>query len=146
MQPGEHNVYAALVTARNAQLQAQWTRIQMFLVFNTVAIPLVFATGQSEAAKTAISVVAGGIHVALILSAFRSASWISFYDFKLVQMEQLDSEIDAQKIRVSIFSSREFEARQRSRLATRRIFTPVGVIFVVFWVEEAVRRLLTIAL
>ena len=146
MKTGEPNVYAALVTARNSQLQAQWTRIQMFLVFNTVAIPLVSGAGQSEAAKVAISFIASGIHIALMLSAFRSASWVGFYDLKLTQMEQLDSEDKEQKCRVPVFSSREFKARQSSRFASRRIFAPLGVMFVIFWIEEAVRRLLDFAL
>lgn len=144
MRMGEPNVYSALVTARNAQLQAQWTRIQMFLVFNTVAIPLVFGTGQSELVKISVSMTAAGIHTALMLSALRSASWVAFYDLKLTKLELLDAEDETQKTRVSVFSSREFALRQSDRFASRRIFAPVGVMFVIVWVEETIRRLLVL--
>jgi len=140
MQPGEHDVYAALVTARNAQLQAQWTRIQIFMAFNAVALPLMFGTEGYELMKMIFSFAALAVHTGLMLSAIRSASWVNFYDQKLALLEELDRENEQRKSRVLVFSSREFKSKQQERFTSRRVFAPIGLVFVLLWLEESIVR------
>lgn len=115
----------------------------MFLAFNAIALPLVFGTEGYEMMKTMISVVALAVHIGLMLSAIRSAGWVSFYDQKLSLFEDLDAEDQDMKSRVLVFSSREFKAKQQERFTSRKIFAPIGLMFVLMWLEESLVRCLS---
>jgi hypothetical protein len=70
---GEPQIYASLATMRNGYLQGQWQRVQMFLAFNTVAIPLVLgaATTTSNKIQLVIDVAAVIAHLAMMQAMLR---------------------------------------------------------------------------
>jgi hypothetical protein len=60
MQNAEPNLYGGLATIRNGDMQMQWSRAQMYLVFNTVALPLIFASETDENVKFVLGIVGSG--------------------------------------------------------------------------------------
>ncbi|OGZ43559.1 MAG: hypothetical protein A3J55_01445 [Candidatus Ryanbacteria bacterium RIFCSPHIGHO2_02_FULL_45_17b] len=65
-------MFIGLSTLRNGYMQMQWSRVQMFLVFNTIALPIVLGTGQPEVVKFFISLVAVPIHLLLLNAVLRA--------------------------------------------------------------------------
>lgn len=73
MRDGEPNMYTALSTLRNGQTQLQWSRIQMLLVFNMVAMPITTGGSQSEPAKLVLSMVGMIAHLSCSSPAYAVA-------------------------------------------------------------------------
>lgn len=140
MRDGEPNVYGAVATMRNGYLQGQWQRVQMFLVFNTVAIPLVLGTTSTDAIKLFISVAAVVVHLAVMHSTLRADYWLKFFDERMVEFERLDADNES-GIRVKMFSHPGFDTRRHSLLASRRFFGFVGIAALVFWIWQFINQI-----
>jgi hypothetical protein len=139
MRDGEPQIYTALATLRNGQTQLQWNRVQMFLVFNTIAIPLVMGTGQSAGVKFALSFIGLIGHFAIFVAAVRGDGWIDHWDGKMAELERLDQEEgNVLGSRVRIFDNMDFETRRRRGVTSRRIFGPIGIAFMLFWLGQSV--------
>jgi hypothetical protein len=142
MRDGEPQIYTSLATLRNGYMQTQWGRVQMFLVFNTIALPLVFGvvqTKQPELVRFVISVVGSCMHVVLLNATLRADNWIKYLDQQLVALERLDQE-DPNGVRVLPFSNPDFGEIRHSWFASRRLFGVIGLAVATLWIEEAVRH------
>ena len=111
----------------------------MFLLFNTVALPLVFGSGQTEIVKFVISGVGILTHLLLLNAVMRANSWIKFLDGKLFQLEQLDQD-DQNGARVFIFSDPQFSEKRNSLVASRVIFSIIGIGAIVLWIREMIQH------
>ncbi len=139
MRNGEPGMFIGLSTLRNGYMQMQWSRVQMFLVFNTVVLPIVFGTDQSEAVKLVISIVGVASHVLLLNAVLRANGWTNLIDRTLVQLENLDKESE-DGVRVSFFSSADFQKARKSWFASRLVFGTIGIAVIVLWIEESIRH------
>jgi hypothetical protein len=137
MRDGEPNMYTALATMRNGYMQMQWSRVQMFLVFNTVALPLVFGTGQNDIVKLFVSTVGVGMHVLLLMATGRAEMWISYIDTRLSALERLDWD-NVNAVRVRVFSHVDFEAKRAGAFASRKIFGSLGATVMIVWLWQAI--------
>lgn len=140
MRDGEPNIYGALATMRNGYTQMQWTRVQMFLVFNTVAIPLVLGSASTSAIKLFISVAAIVVHLAVMHATLRADHWLKFFDERMVEFEGLDAD-NENGTRVRVFSHPGFDTRRHSWLASRRFFGFVGIAALVFWIWQFINQI-----
>ncbi len=140
MRDGEPNIYGAIATIRNGYLQGQWQRVQMFLVFNTIAIPLVLATATSDKIRLAISSAAVFAHLAIMQGTLRADSWLEFFDARLVELENLDAD-ETTGTRVRVFSHPDFAARRRTWAASRRYFGFLGIIALIFWIWQSASQI-----
>jgi len=122
---------------RNGYLQGQWQRVQMFLVFNTVALPLIFGTVQPEQVKLIICVVGLGIHMVILQATLRADGWIQFLDARMINLEQLDDE-DPSGVRVKVFSHPDFAGKRYSWLASRKAFGFFGLAVSAVWVWQSI--------
>lgn len=138
MRDGEPQIYTSLTTLRNGYMQTQWQRVQMFLVFNTVALPLIFGTTQPDQVKMFVSLVGLGMHVVILQATLRADSWIKYLDERLVEFEQLDGE-DPNSVRVKVFSHPDFDEKRHSWLASRRIFGIFGLLISAIWIWQTIR-------
>lgn len=138
MRNGEPNIYAALATLRNGYMQMQWGRVQMFLVFNMIAFPLVFGEGQLDRVKLIISIVGASGHLFLLQATLRADGWIKFLDARMRELERLD-EGDPNSSRVPVFNHRTFSSIRGSWFASRRAFAIGGIIVGGIWVWQTFR-------
>ncbi len=142
MRDGEPQIYTSLATLRNGYMQTQWSRVQMFLVFNTIALPLVFGivqTTQPELVRFVISLVGACMHLVLLNATLRADNWIKYLDDRMTELEQLDRE-DQNGVRVFVFSHQDFTTMRHSWFASRRLFGIIGLAVAVTWLEESVRH------
>lgn len=137
MRNGEPNMYAGLATLRNGHVQGQWSRLQLFLTFNAIAIPIVIATEQSVQIKTLISGAGILIHYTLLLGAVRANEWTKFWDKKMAALERLDGK-KKNGTRVRVFSDGAFTLRRVSKFSTRFSFIPLAILAIGFWIVEVV--------
>ena len=142
MRDGEPNVYTALAILRNGQTQLQWSRIQMLLGFNAIAIPIIFGATQSEQAKLMASIVGMAGHFILIIAAIRASGWINYWDARIADLERIDStDENPNGVRVQVFSSSEFESLKARGKYLNRAFVAVGIVFMLFWLWNWLRLL-----
>lgn len=137
MRDGEPQIYTSLATMRNGYMVTQWQRVQMFLVFNTVAIPLVLGSTANEEIKLFVSVAGMLVHWVVLHGTLRADNWIKYLDARMIELEGLDITNDA-SVRVQVFSHPDFTARRHSWLASRRFFGLVGLSAFVFWIWQFV--------
>ncbi|RJQ36705.1 hypothetical protein C4552_02315 [Candidatus Parcubacteria bacterium] len=109
----------------------------MFLVFNTVALPIVFGTGQPEWVKFVISLVGLFVHLLILSATGRANNWIAFFDARLAALEEIDQD-GSDSARVKIFSDPEFEERRSRALASRRLFSGIGIFVALVWLVRAI--------
>lgn len=141
MRDGEPNIYIALATIRNGYIQLQWSRVQSYLVFNIVALPLVFGTGQVENVKFILCLIGIVFHTFIPLAVLRGERWTRYWNKKMAELERLDQQAaNKSGSRVLVFSDPRFEAMRTSRIASRKIFAPIAIALEVIWIEEAVRH------
>jgi hypothetical protein len=140
MRDGEPNIYGAIATLRNGYLQGQWQRVQMFLVFNTVAIPIVLATATSDKIRLALSSAAVLAHLAIMQGTLRADSWLEFFDSRLIELENLDAE-DPNGVRVRVFSHPDFSPRRRTWFASRWLFGYLGIVAFIFWIWQLIGQI-----
>ena len=135
MRDGEPNIYGALATLRSGQTQVQWSRIQMVVVFNAVALALVLGTGQlSEEVRLTIGIVGFAIHFGVLIASRRGDRWIQYWDGRMVELEQLDQEEgNTSGSRVSVFNRPDFSQMRGVGLTSRRVFGVVGIIATILW-------------
>lgn len=141
MRDGEPNIYGAIATMRNGYLQGQWQRVQMFLVFNTIAIPLVLAANTSDKIRLIVSSAAVFAHLAIMQGTLRADGWLEFFDARMVELENLDIE-DTVGIRVRVFSHPDFNPRRRTWFASRWLFGLFGIIALIFWIWQLISQIL----
>lgn len=137
MRDGEPQIYTSLATLRNGYMQTQWQRVQMFLVFNTVALPLVFGTTQLDQVKLFVSAVGLGMHGVILQATLRADNWIKFLDERMVELEGFDQE-DPNAVRVKVFSHVDFAGKRHSMFASRRIFGLFGLLVSAIWIWETI--------
>ena len=137
MRDGEPQIYTALATMRNGYMQSQWSRVQMFLAFNTIAFPFVFSSQQSEDVKFFLSLAGIFVHLILLQGTLRADMWISKIDAKMQSIEELDAGEDV-GTRVVFFTDQEFTRMRGSIFASRRIFWSVGIVVLVTWVLQTI--------
>lgn len=134
MRDGEPNIYTALAILRNGQTQLQWGRIQMLLVFNTVAIPVVAGAGQYELVKLALSMIGLAVHIALVGAAIRGSNWIDYWGERIAELERLDSEESSSDgVRVKVFSHPDFYLIHKRGVFLKKIFMWVGIVLGLCW-------------
>lgn len=147
MRDGEPNMYAALAMLRNGQTQLQWSRIQMLLIFNMVAMPITTGGSQSEPTKLMLSMVGVLAHLILLVASFRGSGWIDYWDDRIMDLERLDSEeLNQNGVRVQVFSHPEFKSFKTKGRYLNKVFVGVGILFTLFWFEEYLRLLGLISL
>lgn len=134
MRNGEPNMYTALANLRNGYVQGQWSRLQLFLTFNAIGLPIVISDATSPQVKLLLSGMAVLIHYAVLLGSIRANRWIEFWDNKLANFERLDK--SRNKIRVAVFSDKDFGSKRKNRFSTRFSFIPLAGLIVGFWVFE----------
>lgn len=134
MQNGEPNVYAAIVTMRNTYMLMQWQKVQMFLGFNIIGVPLLYAEEVPLSLKTAISIIGLLVHFGLLVASRRAEQWIRLYDVKLATLERY-SDIGAaeSKIRVPLFSDEEVIGFRNVKTASRFLFGYIGIAIMIYW-------------
>jgi hypothetical protein len=89
MRNGEPQIYTALATIRNGYVQSQWQRVQMFLTFNTIALPVVMATEQGPKISALVSVAGVLVHLILLQGTARANKWIERIDERLRQLGRI---------------------------------------------------------
>src|SRR5580692_1912246 len=132
MRNGEPNVYSGLATIRNGYMQMQWSLTQMYLVFNTVALPVVFGERTETNVRLIVAIAGLVVSTSIPLAVARGERWMRFFNEKMAKLELLDKS-DGNGNRVSVFSDPDFEVIRNSRLAPRRIFGPILVLVSFVW-------------
>lgn len=79
------------------------------------------------------------IHLLLLNAVMRANSWIKLLDGKLFLLEQLDQD-DQNGIRVFVFSDPRFSKKRGSLLASRIIFSVIGIGATALWIRETVQH------
>src|ERR1700722_8818603 len=139
MQNAEPNVYSALATIRNGYMQMQWSRAQMYLVFNTIALPLVFAPGTSANVKFVLGIVGVWVTIFIPIAIYRGNVWSKFFNEKMAQLELLDKDGD-KATRIFVFSDAQFGSITSKRFASRKLFVPLAIVLTSIWIEETIRH------
>ena len=125
-------MYAGLCTLRNGQAQLQWNRLQMIAILSTVAVPIVFGSGQSDLLKCVVSTVNFVAIATLFFAATRGDKLIRYWDDQLAELERLDQqEYPEITVRVLPFSSPQFGAMKNPRITTRRVLRIMGIFFLI---------------
>jgi hypothetical protein len=138
MRNSEPNMYAGLAIIRNGYMQMQWSRAQMYLVFNTVALPLVFKPETEYLVRFVLCLIALAVCVFLPVAMYGAHKWTNFYNGKMAEMERLDLGQDAEP-RVKVFSDDRFGLMTNRKLASRYTFSAFAGILTIVWSVEAVR-------
>lgn len=133
MQNGEPQIYTALATMRNGYMQAQWSRVQMFLAFNVIASPLALSSGTSKDLKFVICWAGIIIHLFLIQGVLRANRWMRLIDAKLQLLELLDADTNNGS-RVRFFSDSDFDRTRYALTASRRLFGYMGALALSGWI------------
>jgi hypothetical protein len=139
MKHSEPNMYAAVAAVRNVYVQAQWSRAQIGLIFNTIAFPLIFNPSTDALLRFVISIVGVVLTMVLAIAIKRGSAWLDFYEKKLAQLEQLDCGSENAP-RITIFADPIFTSISKRRLASRKIGSFVSFALIAFWFWEAVRH------
>lgn len=138
MRISEPNMYSGLAIIRNGYMQMQWSRAQMYLVFNTVALPLVFNPQTEPAVKFVLCLIALAVSVFLPLAMYGAHKWTKFYNAKMAELEKLDAgETDG--ARVKVFSDDGFGTITNRKLASRYTFAPFVALLTAVWFLETIR-------
>jgi hypothetical protein len=106
----------------------------MLLAFNVVATPTMYAIEIEDVLKAAISFVGLFLHLGLLMASRRAEQWIKYYDVKLATLERY-SEVDDRdtKLRFSLFSDPDFADFRNRRVASRFIFSYLGICILLYW-------------
>jgi hypothetical protein len=139
LQNSEPNIYGALATIRNGYMQMQWSRVQMYLVFNTLALPLVFRPETEP--NTALIVGIVGVIVSLFIpvAIYRGNWWSKYFSNKMAELEALDSK-DEKCPRVTVFNNDVYRSFSKKRYSSRKMFAPVAVILLAMWIWVTARQ------
>ena len=135
MQNAEPNVYGALATIRNGYMQMQWSRLQIYLVFNTVALPFVFNNSTNSRARAAITILGTIVSVWVPIAIWRGQVWLRYFNDKMAELERVDFGLE-KSIRVHVFSDIKFIKIARGRLASRKMFIPLAITVTMTWIER----------
>jgi hypothetical protein len=135
----EPNMYGALATIRNGYMQMQWSRVQMYLVFNTVALPLVFHTETEPTTRLIVGVVGIIVTIFMPIALVRGNYWSKYFSNKMAELEALDPE-DDRCPRVTVFNDDQYRSFKKKRYATRKLFAPVAVILLAIWIWVTTRQ------
>jgi hypothetical protein len=139
MQNAEPNLYGGLATIRNGDMQMQWSRAQMYLVFNTVALPLIFASETDENVKFVLGIVGMWVTIFIPIAIYRGNMWSKFFNEKMAQLELLDAGSEKAP-RVLVFGDPQFASITDRRFASRKLFVPLAIILTSIWAEETIRH------
>jgi len=137
MRGAEANIYSALATLQNGQIQSNWSRGNLHFIFHTIALPLVIGSTLDNKSKFGISVV--GIALAVIIPFFilRGRQRMRYYYSKLAELERLDLGTDNDP-RVSVFSDRNFEEQRSFLFSTKKLWFAIWAISLVFWTATTI--------
>jgi hypothetical protein len=135
MQNAEPQIYNGVATTRNGYMQMQWARAQMYLVFNTVGLPITFNPGVDSHIKLALCIIGITITLCIPYAIWRGQVWMRFFNGKLAELELLDAENESAP-RVNVFSDPAFEDIANRRVSSRYLFIAVSVILTGTWIVE----------
>src|SRR5690348_6659260 len=119
----EPNIYGGLATIRNGYMQMQWSRAQMYLVFNTIALPLIFSPETETTVKLVIGLVGMVVSVCIPIAILRGNMWTKFFNAKMAELELLDAG-NERAPRVPVFSDPLFATTADRKFASRKLFIP----------------------
>lgn len=133
MQNGEPNMWTGLAILRNGQVQRRWQRLQMLLVFDMVAIPILFGGSASMEEKSMISVVGFFIHIFLIMASWRGERWNRLWSRKMGALERVDRTKEGVEIRIEVFASREYARLQHGARWFSRVAYAIAMMTIITW-------------
>jgi hypothetical protein len=144
MQDGEPNMYTGLCTLLNGQVQRRWQRVQMLMVFNSIAIPTVFTT-TSSLLKLLLCLTRFSLHLVITNAAKRGERWVGFWIRKLEELEKTDQEQSAgeKRSRVSVFTDVEYQRLRAKAVHRTRTTVAYGFALAVVWFAGACLVLVT---
>jgi hypothetical protein len=141
MKNSEPNIYGGLATIRNGYMQMQWGRVQMYLVFNTVALPIAYKSDTEGTTKLIVGIIGILVSLFIPIAIIRGNWWTKFFNQKLAKLEQLDGDSE-QAPRVFAFSDEDFVSFSERKTASRKLFAPVAVIVFGLWIWLTTHQLL----
>jgi hypothetical protein len=143
MRDGEPNIYGGLATIRNGYMQMQWSRTQMYLVFNTVALPVEFGARTEDIVRLIVAIAGLIVSTCIPIAVARGEQWTKYFNQKMAQLEQLDA-AENNSSRVFIFSDPSFEAIRKSKFASRKVFMPIAFFVSFVWLMQVAKYVLLI--
>lgn len=136
MRNEEPSMYGAIATLRNGEATLRWTSMQIFLLFNSVAIPLLTRPEFDSRAKIALSAVGAALSIIWFLVTIRAQQWMMFWNESMRRLEVLDvnhTDPPASQPRVLVFSSRWFAEISREWITFHLILHGMTVVAMFVW-------------
>jgi hypothetical protein len=120
-------------------MQMQWSRVQMYLVFNTLALPLVFRPETESNTRLIVGIVGVIVSLFIPIAIFRGNWWSKYFSNKMAELESLDPN-DGKCPRVAVFNDDQYRSFSKKRYSSRKLFAPVAVILLAIWIWVTVRQ------
>ncbi len=105
----------------------------MYLVFNTLALPLVFRAETDATTRLIVGIVGIIVSLFIPLAIYRGNWWSKYFSNKMAELESLDQGND-KRPRVTVFDDDRYKSFSRKRYSSRRLFAPVAVILLSIWI------------
>lgn len=130
------NMYSSCATMQSGLRAALWNAAQMYLVFQTVALPLVFNPGTDTVVKFVICLGGIAVSVTIPIVARRWTIRMQFFIKKLAEIEETHDSTS----KILVFASPDYEF-MRTFIVPVSTMMRIGIIGVLFfWLEEAIRN------
>jgi hypothetical protein len=134
------NLYGAIATLQSGLRANTWSVAQMYLVFQTVALPLVFSPDTNIITKFIISLGGFGVSILLPMVIFRWIRRVLFLSGKLTEIEQSCNDRFENGFNVKVFSSMEYRSMSR-KLSLLHVISAFGaIIMILLWTQQAIRH------
>jgi hypothetical protein len=136
MRGEEPNMYGAIATIRNGEATLRWTRMQVFLFFNSIAIPVLTRTELGEGGKLALSAVGLAMCLIWFMVTMRAQELLDFWDESMRLLELVDiNQQDPKKSqpRVLVFSSRRYRLLNDEWMSFHFILYGITVVAMFVW-------------
>jgi hypothetical protein len=91
VQNGEPQIYTSLATLRDAQIQLQWSFFQLFFIFNSAALSVMFGSGIDVTLKVVLVWTGLLAQFGFCFASWRAINWLEFYDGKISQTRRTGS-------------------------------------------------------
>ena len=136
MRIDEPNMYGAIATIRNGEATLRWTRMQVFLFFNSFAIPILSRQELDIGTKFSISAVGFAMTLIWFLVTVRAQQLMKFWDNSLRRLELIDfNQTDPQKSqpRLLIFSSRQYQILSNEWVSFHFVLQGIPAVATLVW-------------
>jgi len=110
--------------------------MQIFLIFNSIALPVLTRPELDIKAKTIISIVGLALSMVWFLVTIRAEQWIHFWNGAMRRLELLDFDRrrqDTDAPRVAVFSSLGFRTLSEEWVTVHRILLGVTFVAMAVW-------------